>query len=425
MNHSRKHTGLKGKSKTAYFYMLMLISVNFFHLQPISPLTSNDICLVLFLLFLILGHFLFKPGNKILTITHSRGNWPVFLILLGVLISFFPSKSLYGQSFMTSLTTSRCMLAVLALPLLFAIKPEKTEIESAVNWFSITLMIFAVLDSLEIPVIDRSFFLDEDKPVTLIDEDSYVMLLPGFQWVGISLFFCLDRLKSNFSRKNLARSVFYFAMVFILQNRTMLFISAVLFACTMFTIKGKNKSATRFFRLFAFLIIIAMAAVTAPQWMKLFKETSEQLGDSDYNRLLAYNYFLFEACPRWYHYLTGTGLISAKTSSIMKDLMDAGIYNSDVGIVGLWNHYGILPVIAVAIVTIKPLLSKKVPYHIKLQAFFILVGGLTIACFNTPDKILWLCTYIYLTKHESPVLDRREGRKVQTCGQKHTDIAHC
>ena len=384
-----------GFSKSAYLLILMLISVNLFHFMPIAKYTDNDICLVAFLFWIVLGHFLYKPWNKWLSISIRKEYWPMLVIWLGVIISFLPSRSLYGQSFVSSFITSRAMLSMLALPILFVIQLSRRDIEKAAKWFSIILLVFAILDAMGIPILDRSFFIDEDHPKKLIDDDSFVMLLPGFHWVGISLFFCLDKLKKVFSTRNLVSSVFFFSAVFLLQNRTMLFISAVFFAYTFFTVTGKTSKQTAVIRYGTLLIVALIIGVTAPQWLKLFKETSSQLGNDDYNRLLAYNYFLFQACPGVIHYFTGMGLISAKISSIMKDLMDAGIYNSDVGFVGLWNHYGILPIIAVLIVTLKAL-KKGMPLYLKFNALFILIGGATITCFNTPDKNLWLCVFIYL-----------------------------
>ena len=136
-------------------------------------------------------------------------------------------------------------------------------------------------------------------------------------------------------------------------------------------------------------------AFTLPQWIKLFTQTFTELGDDDYNRILAYNYFLFDACPSFVYYLTGTGFISANTTSLMQDLMAEGIYNSDVGFVGLWNFYGVLPIIAFVILIVKGLGRSK-PYFVKFNAVLILVGSVTIACFNTMDKILWPCFYIFM-----------------------------
>lgn len=396
---SGKHFRL-GFSKSAYLVILMLISVNFFHFTPIVKYTDFDICLIAFLLWLILGHFLYKPWVKWLSLSFHKAYWPMYLFWLGVVISFFPARTLYGQSFLTSFVVSRNMLTLLALPFLFVIKPSRQDIEKAAKWFSVILLIFSILDALNIPIIDRSFFIDDERPHKLIEDDEFVMLLPGFQWIGISLFFCLDRLKKVFSTRNLLSSLFFFAAVFLLQNRTMLFTCAVLFVYTFFTVKGKTPKQTAVIRYGTLLIIAIIIGATIPQWLKLFQETSSQLGNDQYNRILAYNYFLFQACPSAPYYFTGTGMISAHASSIMKDLMNAGIHNSDVGFVGLWNHYGILPVIAVLIVAFKGL-KKGSPLFLKFNALFILIGGATIACFNTPDKNLWLCAFIYLVFNES------------------------
>ena len=395
-------------SKSAYLLILMLISVCFFHFKAIAKYTDFDICLIAFFLWLILGHFLYKPLGKWLSISLHRDYWPMYLFWLGVVISFFPARSLFGQSFRASFVVSRNMLTLLALPFLFVIKPSRQDIEKAAKWFSVILLVFSILDAMGIPIIDRSFFIDEDRPRKLIADDEFVMLLPGFQWVGISLCFCLDRLKKVFSTRNLLSSLFFFAAVFLLQNRTMLFTCAVFFVYTFFTVKGKTPKQTAVIRYGTLLIIALIIGTTIPQWLKLFQETSSQLGDDQYNRILAYNYFLFQACPSAIYYFTGTGMISAHASSIMKDLMYAGIHNSDVGFVGLWNHYGILPVIATVIVAVKGL-KKGSPLYLKFNALFILIGGATIACFNTPDKILWLCTFIYLVSVYSPI---RTGKSV-------------
>ena len=232
-------------SKSAYLLILMLISVCFFHFKAIAKYTDFDICLIAFFLWLILGHFLYKPLGKWLSISLHRDYWPMYLFWLGVVISFFPARSLFGQSFRASFVVSRNMLTLLALPFLFVIKPSRQDIEKAAKWFSVILLVFSILDAMGIPIIDRSFFIDEDRPRKLIADDEFVMLLPGFQWVGISLCFCLDRLKKVFSTRNLLSSLFFFAAVFLLQNRTMLFTCAVFFVYTFLPSRGKPQNRQR------------------------------------------------------------------------------------------------------------------------------------------------------------------------------------
>jgi hypothetical protein len=384
--------------KSAYLLILMLISVDFFHFTPISPLTTSDICLVLFLLWLLAAHFLYNPPEKYFGLTWKRSYWPLLLVWLGVLISFIPAYVLYGQTFFTSLIASRTMLAMLALPAIGTVRPKRIDLEKATVLFSFILIVFSILDALGIPVIDHHFFINEDKPYKeLIEEDSFVMLLPGFQFVAVALFFFLDRLKNSFNLHDLIIALLLISAIFLLQNRTMLFISAALFAFTVLTIQGKSRKQTFMFRLLSIFLIVVMIVATVPHWVRLFTETAMQLGDNDYNRLLAYNYFLFQACPSFIYFFTGTGFISANTTSVMQDLMAAGIYNSDVGFIGLWNYYGVLPLIPIFAAIVFCFIGRKA-YYVLFNAFFILAGSLTIACFDSMDKLLWLCLFLYMIR---------------------------
>ena len=383
-------------NKSAYLLILMLISTCFFHFTPISAFTRNDFCIVLFLLWLFAGHFMYnRPENYSVLTLDRRLCWPLALVWGGVLISFFAANALYGQGLFTSLVASRSMLSFLALPALGLVSPGVKDIERAAVTFSVILLAFSIMDALGIPVIDREFFIDPEKPKELIDEGSFVMLLPGFQWVPISLFFFLDRLGRSLNLRDFLGAVFFIAGVFLLQNRTILIASALPFAYVLFTIKGSSRRQTVYLRFGAAVVALGLIAFTLPQWIKLFSETATDLGNDDYNRILAYNYFFKEACPSPVYYLTGTGFISANVNSIMQDLMEVGIYNSDVGFVGFWNYYGILPIVCFIILIIKGFRASA-PYFLKFNAFLILVGSATVACFDTMDKILWLCVYVLM-----------------------------
>ena len=374
----------------------MLISVNFFHLTPIAAFTTNDNCLILFLGWLLAGHFMYNTRDKYYTLTIRAYYWPLLLVWGGVFISFFAVKALYGQTFLTSFIASRTLVAFIALPVIGLVNPSMKDIEKAIVVFSIILLAFAIMDAVGIPVLNRMAYTDPDNPQELIDEDSFIMYLPGFHCLPIALFFFLDRLKKDgFNMRDFAWSVFFMAGIFLLQNRTILFATALIFAYVFLTIKGEDRRHTFYFRIGAMALVIGLVLITLPLWIRLFSQTFTDLGNDEYNRVMAYNYFLREACPSFIYYLTGTGFISANTNSILQDLMAEGIFNSDVGFIGFWNYYGILPIIAFVILIIKGLGRSK-PYFVRFNAFLILAGSVTIACFNTMDKILWPCLYIFM-----------------------------
>ena len=318
-------------------------------------------------------------------------------IWTGVLISFLPAWLIFGQPFMTSLITSRDMLSLLALPVILAINPSLKELESFSRTFSIILLSFAILDALGIPILSREFYIAEGRTEdVLIDEDSFVMILPGMQFVALSFIFALDSLRKCFSVRNLVETVFFFGAVFLLQNRTTLFAVSCIMVVALFTIKGLDRRRTKYIRVFSATLLVVALAITAPQWIKLVTQTRLELGNSDYNRILAYTYFLTSACPGLLYYFTGTGLISAKVSSHMKDLMAMGIYNSDVGLVGMWNHYGIIPVVAILVIVLSGLFGRSRTFLVRSNAFYMLVASFTIGIFVTVPNIMWLSVFVCL-----------------------------
>lgn len=391
--------------KSAYLLILMLISVNFFYFTPVSAFATNDNCLILFLAWLLAGHFMYNSRESYYTLTIRAYYWPLLLVWGGVFISYFAVWALHGQTFLTSFVATRTLAAFLALPVIGLMNPTMKDIEKAMVVFSIILLAFAILDAVGIPVLDREPFTNPNDTKDLIDEDSFVLCLPGFFCLPISLFFFLDRLKKDgFNMRDFAWSVFFMAGIFLLQNRTILFASALIFAYVFLTIKGEDIKHTVYFRIGAIALIIGLIFFSFPLWIRLFSQTFTELGNEEYNRIIAYNYFLREACPSFIYYLTGTGFVSANTTSILQDLMEEGIFNSDVGFIGFWNYYGILPIIAFIILIVKGLGRDK-PYFVRFNAFLILAGSVTIACFNTMSKILWICLYIFMlynTRSQEP-----------------------
>jgi hypothetical protein len=135
---------------------------------------------------------------------------------------------------------------------------------------------------------------------------------------------------------------------------------------------------------------------THETWNKLLLETFTELNDEDYNRVLAFNYFLYEANPNWLTYFLGNGFLSSHTLSLMQDNMEQGIYNSDMGFLGYWNQFGLIPIIVFLTCIIKAFFSKLVPFHVKVMAFHIIACLLTISYFGKVQTILWFSLFYYL-----------------------------
>ena len=129
----------------------------------------------------------------------------------------------------------------------------------------------------------------------------------------------------------------------------------------------------------------------------LIEQTTEELGDQDYNRNKSWNYFLYMFSPHWLCYILGNGFLSAHYSSTMLLLMQEGIYNSDVGFIGYWNQFGIIPVITIFVMYFSVFKSKNsYPFLMKLIVAYSVICGLTTIYYGQDVKILHLALFYYL-----------------------------
>ena len=144
----------------------------------------------------------------------------------------------------------------------------------------------------------------------------------------------------------------------------------------------------------------------------LITETSAQVVDVDYNRNKALVYMF--ACQRnWVTVVFGNGFISGLVSTIVQDLQAQGIYNCDVGLVGMWQEYGLITVTVIFLSALKSI-SRDYPFLVRASGIFILVSSLTIGYFALLETTFWLCLHWYLVAcEEGKVMEIRKARKTQ------------
>lgn len=387
---------IRWSPKSLWLLVLMLTSVNFWYIKPLGGLFAS-FGIFFFLFVLACGHFLFRPRNKWHKITVSSASTPTRLIYLGVVLSFVSALIYYGQGLLNSFLTARAMWALLALPVLLAVKPSYQDIRSATGLFVAIFFFISFVDSiLDIEILQREFFYSEENRRSYIDEGDFFHLLDGWFFTIPMLAFQLGDLKNKFSVRNLLRTLGVFVLIFLLQNRTMLMASSLILMIAVFSIKGASRGNTIIFKTLSLLFVGLMIVVTSAQMASLLSETVDDLGSDKYNRFLSLNYYLLEAPDSFVKAIFGCGMISAKVNPIMQELMKEGIYNSDVGLVGMWNLFGLIPVITIIVYLVRGMFSRTSPFMIRCFAIILAIGSLTICCYTDPSKILWLCFYFYL-----------------------------
>ena len=365
--------------------VLMILSVNFFELRPITRIFGVDggFTFYLITLFILFTFYRRKHIRDYLP-------WlkPFWWFLAGILLSFIPALLYYGQGIGRSFLTNRHMLYFCAFPVFIAIRPTEREIRSALYYFSIiyliVVLVVSFVDTSLVPLPEYSSFLE--------DAGDYVFTVQGFRYVVLGLIMALDRLMDRFNYRNLFWAFLQFGIIFLVQNRTAILVAV---AVSLFAVWDMKMSARK---LLMMAVIIAaglfLIAMTASQWGLLYDETMTQLSDPDYNRTKAMGY-MFAHRDGFIRYILGDGFISGHVDNILQRLGAEGIFHSDVGLFGMWHQYGLIPVITIIVACIKGLAARK-SFISKSVAIYIILGAATLSYFGLAETLTLLAFFLYM-----------------------------
>ena len=370
-------------NKTLYLLILLIIDVQAWLLRFID--ISADNWLLIQLVYLMVGFLFYGKMESFSWSSHILKYW--WWWVAGVFLSMLPANYFFNQSISQSLITYRSQLLLLQIPVLFKIAPTKAEIIKATMWFAAFLWVIYFMQlnnpyiiNYDVEAIERSLIRGE------------TLLLPGFVFVAIPLFYYLSNIKEQFDFKSLAIVFVCFLFLFFQQNRSILFSVTALIGWTMLSIKNKNKWLVV---LTMAVIVVAMAYITVDVWNALFEETTIQVEDEEYNRNKAYRYFLFEASPNIWCYIFGNGFLSSHATSHMQDMMALGVYNSDVGFIGYWNQFGIIPIIVFLFMLISAVFKRRKSHFVRCWSLQILICGLTVSYWGS-YYLLYMSLFYYL-----------------------------
>ena len=224
-----------------------------------------------------------------------------------------------------------------------------------------------------------------------IEEGDLIVGLSGVRHLSLAFIFSLQRVIKDNNLRNMGWAFFEFSVLFLVQNRTSLIAAIVIVG--FLVLKMKMSSQKLLLIALGSIAILLMAVYTAGQWELLYRETVEQIFNPEYNRNKAYAY-MFSHRSLLQH-LLGTGYISSSVDPIIHVLQESGIFHSDVGMVGMWHQYGVIPTLVILVMTVKGLAEKK-SFLVKASALYILVGIPTLSFFGIGESILWLSIFLYV-----------------------------
>ena len=371
VNNNMSYTWLSSKGKFLFWWMLFLFG--YFNIALTNAfMPDRD---VTFCINLALGLFAFERfryrGDDSLYV--GRNTIYIWLLMVVMVISAFVPWIDYGQDLINTLISQRFNYYILFALVLYAIRPDEEEL----------LYIFKICARLSVVMFVLGIFF----PTWFVDVTKVKEMLvsraesgstdigigcPGFGLLVMYFFFCCGKLLQSPRTKDILELMVFLGVIIAVQNRSTILGALPVFGWCMFRMRSRNKPLV--YICIGILLIIAIPYILII-YNSLVEETQLQLDDDNYNRWQDLRFYLVEMKTKLYHYLIGNGVwsISGEYTKLMLAAQTyRGCYISDIGILGTFFYYGIIPLFIIYRYCYVALKDKKVPTAMKWYAIWII-----------------------------------------------------
>jgi len=373
--------------KIIIFFNLIIAS-RFFGAMPFSSFDWNSLSLF-FVVFTFVYTEIFAPKkghdinvkNEILIVLIS--------LFLGTAVAYLD----WQQSFEVSIVAMRGMTTWFLLQITTRHSGMKEDLFVSLKWFTylyIGLVILCFV-SPQVSVIIEGL----DKATGNIRDEH---LLVGLNLVVLYYYWRLSRLQSlkvNVNRL-IVFFIFFWFIFFLVGNRTTILTVTLLSCYFLFSLNKGNKILLI---IGVGLIVFIVGTLVFERLELWYTEALEQVSDDDYNRNKALIYYLNDYSRSILGYIFGNGFASGRSDfgKLLFSNMDNGIFQSDLGLLGLWTHYGVLIIFLILRVLYSALKLKKVAIELFLMGWHVIIANILFSAI-TPEHILFWVIFISLIK---------------------------
>lgn len=373
-------------------FLILIFSTNFYGIILFEDLPWLNINCVLSILLVCRMLFNNNSTNYFYKDVKDLIYWSFVCVVLSSFVAIID----WEQGFMTSLVASRFIIIVL-LGLFFAkFRVRKDEIIWGLKWFSYinVVLIFAGA-------------LDEGTKTALLGSWVEDPAFKGGQFLIFYMYFHFEKTYNKPNKSNIIVAVLFFAAIVIMSNRSILFSFLIIMGVYFFIYLKINFVVRISLAMFLGLILYFAIAETLEL---LGDQTINELTSEEYNRIKAFNYLVFEFNKDWYGKIFGNGFASSnsKYGYLINDLKAQGIFQSDMGILGLWSIYGIPLVFVLIKKLFKIVESKNLSLYLRWNGFHVFLGSLMYS-FVTPEQILFWVIFFYLF-----CLEKKKNQQIYT-----------
>ena len=360
-------------NKFLYIFVCLLFAVNFWNLSILMNVLSPDVLLILSWVWILSGIYFFNESKRRKGLNNFRYNKTIYYILLGVFISMFSAYYFGKQSIMTTLVAQRTIYTFAFLPVILFVQPTERDIAKALKWITIGTVIVWILVHIKTDLVKLDKESIEQFETEKQDLSSKLeFYVNGIYFVVLYLYFKMNEYIKKFSWNVFVEASLVLTFIILYQNRSMIMGVAPIFIYSLLKFRSNSKTLV----IIALTVILCVAiALTSDIWLALINNTQSNLNETDYNRWKALYYYFYQYSQNWFCYIFGNGFPSGGKSplgNLMWANFTKGIYASDLGMIGMWVDYGLIPLIALYTIIVSILSHKYFPLYLKFICLHIL-----------------------------------------------------
>ncbi|WP_122348196.1 MULTISPECIES: hypothetical protein [unclassified Bacteroides] len=360
-------------SKKAYILILFILAFGLLSNIFTASFLTRNVSFVLTMLWGIVGWFYFpaSPTNSLNNRKHQSVAWVIVCImLLSMLVPYYH----YGQSLVDTFFSQRFNYAILFLPVFLRIIPSDKDF-----LYSIKICAYVSLAGYIVSLVFPQFFLTPEAIKEMLESrkanasTDIGFAAPGFNSAIIYLYYKTGKLFHRPTMKDIIEASAFMLYIILVQNRSTIIGTLPFYCIGMVMMKTQKKM------LFITLAVIALVGILPflnTIYSSLVNETQLQLEDENYNRWQALSLYLVEMKNDFISVLLGNGVWS-KSGYYLEMMLQAqfsrGTYISDIGWLGTYFYYGIVPVSFLLYYSVKAIWNNKVPAYLKYYACWIIL----------------------------------------------------
>lgn len=361
-------------NKNVIYALLVLMSIQFFSFRPwVENENAADIIRVIGVVLLVSSLAFYKKSSGLFF-----GKEVVFFLATFVLSSV-SSYLLYGQSFYASLKGSANYF--FAAGLYFLAHKYEIKEDFIFKLLLICTLFFTAMEIIEQFTYPNYWFCGrvekEGRDTVEMRMGLWRMYIFGIYIVLLAYSLFLQKIvQGDNTRRNLIYLAIAFVGIVCYVSRKDIYAAASIVPLAFLFSRGSRGIKTKFV---LGLFIIAALMVVPSMMEDLNSQTSMEIGDEDFIRYVAAQYFIFDMNSSPLYYLFGAGIPSGNSSLNMhvSELVEYyGIYQSDCGIVGYFSKVGILGVLSYILIIAKIIKNYKY-VDIGLLLFLVLIVELS------------------------------------------------